>query len=319
MRLSRKIIVFSSVAMISTATTVARAADVVIGVPNWPSVLATAHILKVAIEDNLGLDVELQTGTNPVVFAAMDSGSMHVHPEVWLPNNDNLKKRFVDAKQTVKISDNSVDGEQAMCVTKTTAERTGIVELAELTDPTMAKKFDTDGDGKGEIWIGAAGWASTSIEQIRARSYGYDSTMTLKQMDESLALAEVDNAVNKDENIVFFCYSPHHMFQMFDLVKLKEPEYDPKDWQIVQPSATPGWLEKSRAGVAWDTAKLHVGYAASLESDQPAVAAMLSNIALDTETVSAMTYALVVEKQDPADYAASWVKENAEAVDGWLK
>ena len=29
-----------------------QAADVVIGVPNWPSVLATAHVLKGALEDN---------------------------------------------------------------------------------------------------------------------------------------------------------------------------------------------------------------------------------------------------------------------------
>jgi glycine betaine/proline transport system substrate-binding protein len=50
------------------------AADIVIGVPNWPSVNATAHILKVAIEENLGLEVELQNGTNPIVFEAMDSG-----------------------------------------------------------------------------------------------------------------------------------------------------------------------------------------------------------------------------------------------------
>ena len=60
--------------------TVAQAADVIIGVPNWPSVLATAHVLKVAMEENLGLEVELQNGTNPVVFEAMDSGAMHVHP-----------------------------------------------------------------------------------------------------------------------------------------------------------------------------------------------------------------------------------------------
>ena len=57
-----------------------QAADIVIGVPNWPSVNATAHVLKVIIEDNYGMDVELQNGTNPIVFEAMDSGSMHVHP-----------------------------------------------------------------------------------------------------------------------------------------------------------------------------------------------------------------------------------------------
>ncbi len=47
------------------------AADVVIGVPNWPSVKVPAHVLKVVLEDNLGLSVELQNGTNPIVFSTV--------------------------------------------------------------------------------------------------------------------------------------------------------------------------------------------------------------------------------------------------------
>ena len=46
---------------------------------------------------------------------------------------------------------------------------------------------------------------------------------------------------------------------------------------------------------------------------------MLSQVSLDTDTVSEMTYALVVEKQDPADFAKKWVADNAETVDSWLK
>jgi len=61
----------SVAAVASTIALPAMAADVVIGVPNWPSVLATAHVIKVALEENLGLEVELQNGTNPVVFEAM--------------------------------------------------------------------------------------------------------------------------------------------------------------------------------------------------------------------------------------------------------
>src|SRR6056300_728780 len=190
------------------AAPAAFAADVVIGVPNWPSVRVTAHVLKVVMEDNFGLEVELQNGSNPVVFEAMDTGSMHVHPEVWLPNQTNLHNKFVKEKKTVSVNPNGVAGDQAMCVTAGTAARTGISELAELTNPDMAKNFDTDGDGKGEIWIGASGWASTNVEKIRAKSYGYAETMNLKEMDESLALAEVDAAVAQDKNIVFFCYTP---------------------------------------------------------------------------------------------------------------
>ena len=309
----------AALALILGASGVAQAADVVIGVPNWPSVRVTAHVLKVVMEDNLGVEVELQNGTNPVVFEAMDSGAMHVHPEVWLPNQANLESKYVKDKGTVRQNPNGVDGDQAMCVTKSTAERTGIKDLAELSNPDMAKNFDTDGDGKGEIWIGAAGWASTNVEKIRAKSYGYSETMQLKEMDETLALAEVDNAVAQSKNIVFFCYTPHHMFALHELVILSEPAYDEAKWVVKQPTDDPQWLENSSAPVAWNTAKLKIHYASSLEESNPEVAKLLSQVNLNTDIVSKMTYALVVEKQDPAEFAQKWVAENGSLVDSWLK
>ncbi len=314
-----KILTLCCAAAVSAYSSAALAADVVIGVPNWPSVQATAHVLKVALEDKLGLEVELQDGSNTAVFRAMDAGSVHVHPEAWLPNLNHLKRQFVDGKKSIKMNPSGAIGTQAMCVTQGTAERTGIAELKELTNPEMAKNFDTDGDGKGEIWIGANGWGSTPIEQIRARSYGYDQTMTLKVMEETAALSEVDAAVKADKNIVFFCYTPHHMFAAHELVVLKEPAYDATKWVIVPPSPTPGWLEKSSAAVAWDNATLNISYAVSLESAQPKAAAALSKVSLDTDTLTAMTYALAVEKQDPAEFAAKWVEENQSAVDSWFE
>lgn len=316
---SIKLLALCSAALMTIFSSATLAADVVIGVPNWPSVQATAHILKVAIENKLGLTVELKNGSNKAVFDAMDAGTIHVHPEAWLPNLDHLKRQYVDAKKSIKMNPSGAVGTQAMCVTKGTAERTGIVELKELRNPEMAKKFDLDGDGKGDVWIGAEGWGSTPIERIRARSYGYDDTMTLRAMAEDTALAEVDDAVKQSKDIVFFCYTPHHMFSVNELVILKEPAYDATKWIIVQPSPTPGWLEKSSADVAWENASLNVSYATSLEKDQPKAAAMLAKVTLTTETLSAMTFALSVEKQDPAEFAAKWVEENAQTVDSWFQ
>ena len=295
-----------------------QAADIIVGVPNWPSVAATASILKVVLEDNFGLEVELQNGTNPVIFEAMDSGSMHVHPEVWLPNQANLHEKFVKTRGTVRVSPNGVPAFQGICVTKATADRIGITQVLDLADPDMAKNFDSNGDGWGEIWIGASGWASTNVEKIRAKSYGYDETMELVEMDETLAMANVDAAVAKDANLVFYCYTPNHLFALHELVVLEEPEYDPSKWKVIQPTDDPQWLEKSDAPVAWDLAYLHVHYAASLEDTHPEAAAMLGNVKLTTDQVSAMTYALVVEKADPNDYALQWVKENAAQVDSWM-
>ena len=308
------------VAMLMAAMTLpARAADIVIGVPNWASVNAAAHLLKVIIEENYGLDVELQNATNPVIFEAMDKGSMHVHPEVWLPNQANLHKKYVKDKGTVLMNPNSVASFQGMCATKYTADKLGITKISDLTDPDISRALDTDGDGLGEVWIGGTGWASTNVEKIRAKSYGYAETMNLKEMDETLALAEVDNAITQKRPIVFYCYTPHHMFVLYDLVILEEPAHNVDKWIVLQPTDDPEWLEKSSAPMAWDFTHLHIHYAAALENSHPEVASLLSKVKLDTDDVSAMVFALAIEKQDPLDFAKKWVKENSETVERWLR
>lgn len=312
-------IAFATLAGSMALSAYAQAADVIIGVPNWPSVAATANVLKVVMEDNLGLDVELQNGTNPVVFEAMDKGSMHVHPEVWMPNQVNLHNTFVKDKGTVVMNTNGIPAFQGMCVPKAYAEANDVMTIDDLTDPDKAALFDGNGDGKGAIWIGAPGWASTNIEKIRAKSYGYDETLELLEMDETLALAALDKAVEQGSGWVGFCYTPHHMFALHELQVLAEPDYDAAKWNVIQPTDDPNWLEKSDAGVAWDLAYLHLHYAKALEEEAPEVAALLSNYKLDTDIVSGMTYALVVEKQDPEEFAKKWVAENPDIVDSWLQ
>ena len=305
-------------AVLSAQAASAQDQTVVIGMPNWPSVQASAHVLKVSLEQKLDLNVVLQEGSNRDVFEGMDAGTIHIHPEAWLPNLDGLKRQYVDGAKTIRMHPSGATGMQGMCVTEKTAARTGITELKELSTPEMAAKFDTDGDGKGEVWIGASGWGSTPIERVRAKTYGYDQTMTLEITEEDAALADVAAAEANDRNVVFFCYTPHHMFAEHDLVVLSEPAHDPKQWRIVPPSPTPGWLEKSTAGVAWDTATLHISYASALETSMPEVAAALSNVALDNDILTNMTYAISVEQQDPAAFAAQWVADNATLVDSWF-
>lgn len=314
----KKLLCGAAMASALSVSGLAQAADVVIGVPNWPSVAATANVLKVVIEDNFGLEVELQNGTNPIVFEAMDSGAMHAHPEVWMPNQQNLHDTFVGDKGTVAMNPNGVAAFQGMCLPKALAEEHGITSIDDLTNPETAAIFDTDGDGKGEIWIGAPGWASTNVEKIRAKSYGYDQTFELTESDETLAYANLDNAIKTGKPWVGFCYTPHYVFVLHDLQVLEEPAYDESKWTVIQPTDDPAWLEKSEAGTAWDTAYLHLHYAKSVADSHPEVAGLFKNMKLDTETVSAMTYALVVDKKDPADYAKEWVAENEDRVLGWL-
>jgi glycine betaine/proline transport system substrate-binding protein len=299
-------------------TQAAFAADMTIGVPNWPSANVTAHILQAALTERLGLDVETQNGTNPVIFEAMDSGSMDVHPEVWLPNQVALHDKYVEERGTVLKSPKHVEAVNAMCVNEIAATEHGVKSIYDLTNPEKAALFDSNGDGKGEVWIGATGFASALTERVRAHSYGYDQTLELQEYDEGLALAGLDAAVRDKKPFIFYCYGPHHVFALHKLVILEEPPHNPETWKVLQPTDGADWIEKSNADSAWGPSTTQIYFTKSLKERLPAAAAMLENVQLDNETVSAWTYALVVEKQDPAEFAKKWVTENAATVDSWM-
>ncbi|MEO0664967.1 MAG: glycine betaine ABC transporter substrate-binding protein [Pseudomonadota bacterium] len=298
--------------------TAASAQDLVLGMPNWPSGVATSHILAQIIETNFGLDVELQSGTNPIIFEAMDSGSMHVHPEVWMPNQQNLHDTYVQERGSVVMNDNPVQAVQGMCVPTYIAEEYDIKSIEDLTDPEKMAIFDTDGDGTPQVWIGAPGWASTVIERIRARSYGYDAVMDLEEYDGTVAWGALGAAIEANEPWIGFCYEPHFIFVAYDLTYLEEPAHDPDTWTIVQPTDDPQWLDKSQASTAWNGATLHLHYAAEVQENFPEVAAFFDAYEMPAATLSSMGLELTINSVDPADFASAWIAENEELVLGWL-
>lgn len=301
-------------ASVSTAS----AQDLVLGMPNWPSGVATSHILAQVIEENFGLEVELQSGTNPIIFEAMDAGSMQVHPEVWMPNQQNLHDTYVKERASVVMNENPVQARQGMCVPTYIAEEYDITSINDLTDPDKMAIFDTDGDGQPQVWIGAPGWASTVIERIRARSYGYDAVMELEEYDGTVAWGALGSAVDAKEPWIGFCYEPHFIFVAYDLTYLEEPEHDPSTWTIVQPTDDPQWLDKSQASTAWDGATLHLHYAAEVREKFPEVAAFFDAYEMPAETLSTMGLELTINDVDPADFAAAWIADNEEIVLNWL-
>src|SRR5690606_2926925 len=142
------------------------------------------------------------------------------------------------------------------------AANAGIKDVSDLSDPAKTAVLDTDGDGQGEVWIGAETWKSTGIEWVRANSYGYAETVTLVADEEDVAMAAVDAAVATGRPMVFYCYEPHHVFKLHDIVRLTEPAYDPAKWKIVAQSDDPLWISKSSAPVAWGPVEFHVAWSA---------------------------------------------------------
>lgn len=308
----------TAAAAVFLAAPTAGAADLVIAMPNWFSGQAGANIIKVALKKEFNIEADAVEMGTLIAFVGLESGAVDIHPEVWLPNLDNLVEKYVKDAGTVALSPIGVAAWQGICETRA-AQENGIKDISDLNDPQKTAIFDTDGDGKGEMWIGAPAWSSTAIERIRANSYGYGKTITLLEMPEDVGMAAVDAAEATGRPIIFGCYAPHAVFKLHDIVRLTEPPYDPAKWSIVLPSEDPLWEQKSSAAVGWDTARYHIAYATSLRERHPEVARFLDRVDFTPEEATEMSYALQVERQDPYEFAEQWVAGHEGRVKGWAR
>lgn len=305
----------------SAITPAALAQDVVtIGVPSWPGARGIAAILKVVMEKDLGAKVQSIPGTNPVIYKGMDSGKgdADVHPDSWMPNQANLRKEYVDDKKTVALNGKPYNSRQGMCVPKYVSDKHGVKSVFDLSRPEVVKLFDSDGNGKGEAWLGATGWAITNIMKVMARDYGWLPLYEESSVDETVNIARVDALIKQQKPVLFHCYSAHYVFSKYELVMLDEPKSADSCYKMVQPQEDPDWYNKSKITCAIKDADVFVAYSKSLDKRTPAVAKMLANVSLDVKQVAGISNAIGVEKLPEEQFAVKWVADNRATVNRWL-
>ncbi|MEM8957144.1 MAG: glycine betaine ABC transporter substrate-binding protein [Pseudomonadota bacterium] len=310
-----------SAMILAAAATSASAQDkVMVGEPSWPGAKIMANLIGQVIETRLGGQVDYAPGANAVIFAAMDGGrgDIDVHPDVWLPNQQSFVDEYVDQKGTVALSEGFYEGRTGFCTPTYMAEEHNIKSVFDLGTPDAQTLFDSDGNGMGEIWVGAPGWASTSIHQVKVRDYGIGTFLEPTTEDETVFYARLKDAVDRKEGVVFYCYKPHYVHALYDVTMIEEPNYDPALYAMVTPDEDADWFNKSSIMTGDEVKTVKVAFSKSLEDRNAAAASFLASIDMDADTLSGLTYEVVVQGNEIDAVVGDWIAENSETIDGWL-
>ena len=291
-----------------------------IGVPTWTGAQAIAHLLGAVVEMRIGGKVEMVPGNNATIFQAMDQGKgdIDVHPDVWLPNQESFTKKYVDGAGSVTLSSNPYQGNQGFCVSKDFAKANNITDIADLGRPDVAALMDSDGNGKGEMWIGAPGWASANVNEVKVRDYGLLDFIEPIRAEESVKTARIKDSIAKGEGYAFYCYKPHAVWYMFDVEMLTEPTYDPAKYVMVQPSDDADWYEKSEVATKDALKEVQIAWSKSLGDRSPAIAEIFGRFSPTADDVSNFAFEISGQGRDPAEVAREWIEANPERVDAWL-
>ena len=187
----------------------ANAEKVKIGDPGWTGATAIANLLAAVVTDKMGGEAELVPGNNTAIYAAIDrgKGEIDVHPDIWLPNQEAYTNDLVP-KGTLKLSSKPYEGNQGYCVSQQFAKKMNITAIEDLARPEVVKAMDSDGNGKGEFWIGADGWASANVNQVKLRDYGlYDAGIEAVRAAEAVKNARVLDSIKKNEGYACLLYT----------------------------------------------------------------------------------------------------------------
>ena len=144
-------------------------------------------------------------GNNATIFQAMHQGKgdIDVHPDVWLPNQESFTKKYVDKEKTVTLSKNAYEGNQGFCVWNKFGKANNINDIAGLGRPDVAKKMDSN--GKGQMWMGAPGWASANVNQVKVRDDKLMDFIEPIRAEESVKTARIKDSITKNEGYALYC------------------------------------------------------------------------------------------------------------------
>ncbi len=297
----------------------------------------TAYILQKLIEDNydIKVDIKEQGGigfdriTTEQLFEDMDVNLVHINPMVRVEGNENIISLYVDNTQTVVASPHRVRSSKGLCIHRSVADDYNIRDITDLKDKDVFEIFkvlkekvteeETEVDIRGEILAKGEDKSNIIIEQIRAKSYGYDNYFKISSRNEDLLFKEIGNYIEENIPFIFQCEAPHRVWERYDLVMLEEEIHDSSLWNVVYPSDSDEWLEKSYAVTSWKPNYFRTYYVRSLEEDYYEIARFLNRVKFQISDISKILKVLEIDKRDPKKYAEEWIIDNEELIGLWIE
>lgn len=296
---SMLVLIFTT-SMVVTASAQSGEKSIVFTADAWIGTWLPVYLPKVLMEDELGYKTKVVILSTAATFAAIASGEATVWVGSWIPNQHRYYDKYFDKIEQLGLSYQGCT--QAVYVPKWVYDEKGIRSVNDLDKPEVAKMFDIDNDGKGDMLGCDPGWACAADTDRFIKEYALDKRYIQMVADSNFLTAAFIGKMKKKEAVLMYQFYPHQIFLQYQIGKDVMALEDPKKFW------TSAYVAKF-ANRKWNR-------------ENPKGAALLRQVILNTEDILwSMDYILKNgDKPDKLEaMAREWIAANKATVDLWLK
>jgi len=272
--------------------------------------------------EKLGYDVQpIKEVEYPTAHIAIANGDATFMADHWNPlHADYYKNAGGDAKLFRKgvFSDNAAQG---YLIDKKTADQYKITNIGQLTDPKLAKLFDSNGDGKADLTGCNPGWGCEAVIEHQLTAFKLRDTVTHQQGSYSALIADTITRYKAGKPVLYYTWTPYWVSN-----ELK-PGHDVV-WLEVPFSSLPG--EQKNIDTKLPNGK-NYGFVVNKQQivankawaeKNPAAAKLFETMQLPVADINAENYLMSKGENKAADierHTNAWIKSHQKTFDGWLE
>lgn len=271
----------------------------------WPGSYANAHVAAQVMESELGIDVEITELDENAQWAGLDSGELDAVLEVWPSGHEDNYAQYIEDLGTVEdLGELGAVGNIGWFMPAYVLEEHPEMETWEGLEGNEQLFATTETGDRGQFL--AADPSFVQFDETIIANLGLDFEV-VQSGSEAAQLTAVETAIEQQDPILFYFYTPHWMHEKHDLVTVELPQYEEG---CEQP-------EDERT-CAYPEDVLFKAVNADLAENAPVAYEFLAAFQMQNEWQDEITFLIDEERMDPADAAAQWVDENEDAWQAWL-
>lgn len=269
----------------------------------------------------LGYDVSpIKEVAYPTAHIAVANGDATLMANHWNPHHAEFYKNAGGDAKLSRKGVYSAGAAQGYMIDKKTADQYKITSIEQLTDPKLAKLFDTTGDGKANLVGPSAGWGGEAVVEHQLTTFKLRNTVTYTQGNYPALIADTVARFKAGKPVLYYAWTPYWLSNVL------RPGQE-SVWLEVPFSAMPG----VQAGM--DTKQANgKNYGFPLNNEyivankvfvekNPAAAKLFEIMVLPIGDISSQNRRLndgENRQQDIERHTDGWIKGHQKTFDGWI-